>query len=315
MSASGPRLSGVVVHWHDEDALADLLAAWPDDPRCELIVVDNGSERPLPPGVYTLVSPGSNLGFAGGANLGFEAARAPAVLLLNPDARPEPGALAALLAGIAAHPEAAGLAPRLVGGDGRPQYGWQLRRLPRLSDLLAQALCFAPRLGPKHEPPAGVEIEQPAAAALLLRRAAWAQVGGFDARFFPAWFEDVDLARRLRRLGLVLRYWPAAVFRHRLGASVPRLGYGAFLWVHDRNLVRYARLHHGRAAAALLTAALALGSLLRLSALPLRRPRRAASRREAAAGLLAVLAGALSGWRRPRRYAERFAPAAGGPRQ
>ena len=308
MSSSGPLLSGVVVHWHDEQALGELLAAWPDDPRFELIVVDNGSDRPLPPGPYELLSPGTNLGFAGGANLGFETARSPAVLLLNPDARPEPGALEALLAGLEAQPDAAGLAPRLVGADGRPQLTWQLRRLPWLSDLLAQALFFAPRLGPRREPPAGAEVEQPAAAALVLRRAAWAQAGGFDAGFFPAWFEDVDLARRLRRLGLVLRYWPAAEFRHRLGASVPRLGYGAFLWVHDRNLARYVAIHHGRAAAVLVKAALALGSLVRLAALPLRRPRRAASRREAAAGLLAVAAGALSGWRRPGFYAEQFAP-------
>lgn len=314
MSAPGALLSGIVVHWQNEEALAELVAAWPRDPRFELIVVDNGSARPLPAGPYALLSPAVNLGFAGGANLGFEMATAPAVLLLNPDARPEPGALEHLLAGLAAHPEAAGLAPRLVGHDGRPQFAWQLRRLPRLGSLLAQAVFLAPRLGPKAEPAAGAPVEQPAAAALLLRRSAWEAVGGFDERFHPAWFEDVDLASRLREHGLTLRYWPAAVFRHQLGASVPRLGYGLFLWIYDRNLLRYTARHHGRPAALAMRGALALGALSRLAALPLRRPRRAASRREAAAGLLAVAAGVLSGWRLPRAYAARFVAPAGDTR-
>ena len=64
-----PLLTGVVVHWRNEDLLAELAAAWPRDPRFELLVVDNGSSAPLPAGVRVL-RPGRNLGFAGGANLG-----------------------------------------------------------------------------------------------------------------------------------------------------------------------------------------------------------------------------------------------------
>ena len=81
-----------------------------------------------------------------------------------------------------------------------------------------------------------------AAAALALRRESFA---GFDADFHPAWFEDVDLAKRMKDAGLVIRYWPAAVFRHELGSTVPRLGYGPFLQIYYRNLIRYLRKHHG----------------------------------------------------------------------
>src|SRR5690606_27380934 len=116
-----PRLSAVVVHWRSEEDLARLAAAWPDDPRWELAVVDNGSRGlPLLPAAARLVSPDRNLGFAGGAAAGVAVARGEAILLLNPDARPRPGALEALLAGLEAHPEAAGLAPRLLGPDGAP---------------------------------------------------------------------------------------------------------------------------------------------------------------------------------------------------
>jgi GT2 family glycosyltransferase len=265
-------------------------------------VVDNGSSALLPSGPCIL-RPGKNLGFAGGANAGIAEARGEIVLILNPDAIPEAGALDRLLEGFADHPEAAGLAPRLVGPKGESQSAWQLRRLPSPWSLLLHAFPLGGRDGAGPEPPAGSPVEQPAAAALALRRQALAAVGGFDPGFFPAWFEDVDLARRLRSAGLSMLYWPAAQFRHRLGSTVGRLGYGAFLYVYYRNLTRYLAKHHGRAWAAAARVALIPGIVLRLLVLPWRRPRRAASRREALSGLLAVLTGALTGWTRPRGIA------------
>jgi GT2 family glycosyltransferase len=292
-----PLLTGVVVHWHNEALLAALAAAWPQDPRFELLVVDNGSSAPLPPGLRTL-SPGKNLGFAGGANAGVAAAKGEIVLILNPDALPEAGALENLLAGFAAWPDTAGLAPRLVGPDGEPQFAWQLRRLPSPMALVLQAFPGFGGVsgGGRAEPAAGALVEQPAAAALAFRREALVAIGGFDAAFFPAWFDDVDLARRLRGRGQVLRYWPAARFRHKLGSTVPRLGYGPFLYIYYRNLTRYLAKHHGRGWAMAARAALVPGIALRIVVLPLRRPRRASSRRLALAGLLALLAGALTGW-------------------
>ncbi len=296
-----PRLTGIVVHWRNEEPLAELTAAWPADPRFELIVVDNGSSAPLALGPARLVQPGRNLGFAGGANAGAALAQGEILLILNPDAVPEAGALDRLLDGFEAHPEAAGLAPRLVGADGRSQAGWQLRRLPSPWRLLLQAFPFggASEAGP--EPPAGSPVEQPAAAALALRRSVFETVGGFDAGFHPAWFEDVDLAARLKEAGLVLLYWPAAGFRHGLGSTVPRLGYGRFLWIYYRNLTRYLDRHHGRLWSLAARVALVPGMAVRLILLPLYRPRRAFSRSEALRGLLSVLAGTLTDWKRPRR--------------
>lgn len=302
-----PILSGVVVHWRNEEILAELVAAWPQDPRFELLVVDNGSSAPLPAGARVL-SPGRNLGFAGGANVGVAVARGEIVLILNPDVVPEEGALDRLLEGFAALPEAAGLAPRLTGPGGESQAAWQLRPLPTAWQCLLHVLPLPVSSGRAGEPAAGAAVEQPAAAALAFRKEALASVGGFDASFHPAWFEDVDLARRFKDAGLELRYWPAAGFRHRLGSTVPRLGYGPFLWIYYRNLTRYLAKHHGRAWALAARAALLPGIAIRLLALPLRQPERARSRGEAFRGLLAVLAGALSGWTRPRRLAEGAAP-------
>lgn len=280
-----PLLSGVVVHWRNEELLARLASAWPRDPRFELIVVDNGSSGPLEIGPARLVRPESNLGFGGGANAGAAEARGEILLILNPDAIPEPGALDRLLEGFEAFPDAAGLAPRLVGPGGESQAGWQLRRLPSPFRLVLQAF---PLVGTpeEDEPEPGAPVEQPAAAALALRREAFL---GFDPGFHPAWFEDVDLARRMKEAGLVLRYWPAAVFRHALGSTVPRLGYGPFLRIYYRNLTRYLRKHHGPLWALAARIALIPGVLIRLLFLPVYRPRRAESRAEAFRGLIGLL--------------------------
>ena len=307
-----------MVHWGDPAPLAELAAAWPDDRRFELVVVDNGPFTPSGefadhPGWEAVrrrgrvVSAGRNLGFAGGANAGAREARGELLLILNPDARPEEGALEALVEGFRRNPRAAGLAPRLLGEDsrgdgGEPQFAWQLRGLPSAAQLLAHAVGIPAASEARAEPAAGDAVEQPAAAALALRRETYEAAGGFDPAFHPAWFEDVDLAARLVAAGRPLLYWPDATFRHALGGTVGQLGYGRFLWTYQRNLVTYLGKHHGAATAALARLLLPAGLLLRLALLPVRKPKRAATRAAAARGLAGALAGALTGWRRPRGW-------------
>ena len=297
-----PILSGIVVHWYDETRVRELAAAWPIDPRFELVVVDNGSREDLTVENGRVLRPGHNLGFAGAVNLGLRETRGSILLILNSDVRPESGALAELLSGFDRLPQAAGLAPRLIGDDGKAQFRWQLRDLPSPATLLMQALMLPVGQNSSREPPSGSQVEQPAAAALALRRESLEAAGGFDEGFFPAWFEDVDLAKRLSDQGASLCYWPQAQFTHELGATVPQLGYGPFLWVYYANLCRYLRKHHSRlwsvAAAGLLLPAV----LIRLAVLPIRAPKLARSRADAARGLLVLAQGALSGWRSPDRY-------------
>ncbi|MEM8961815.1 MAG: glycosyltransferase family 2 protein [Acidobacteriota bacterium] len=304
---SRPRLSAVVVHWRNETELERLVAAWPaDDPRFEMIVVDNsGSLETTPPWVVRL-DPKSNLGFGGGVEAGRARARGEAILVLNPDAAPEPGALEILLDGLDRHPDAAGLVPALFDDEGRSQHRWQLAPLPTATTLIGHTL-FVGTSGFAEPPPAGAPIPQPAAAALLLRTRALEAIGGFDEGYFPAWFEDVDLARRLATAGEELIYLPAARFRHHGGASVPRLGYGPFLWVYYRNLQRYLRVHHGRLWVWVSTLTMVAGMKLRLALLPVRRPALTRDRASAARGLVAVISGVLSGWRLPGDLARRFA--------
>ena len=292
-----PSLSAVVVHWRTENELERLVRAWPRDPNVELLVVDNGSRRDLQCPRARVLSPGRNLGFAGGANFGLALAESSRLLLLNPDIIPEPDALRSLMEAFDAYPEAAGFVPALIGPKGESQTSWQLKRLPRPGDLLLQTLLPIPVPGARTAPPAGQAIEQPAAAALAFTRTALDALGGFDPAFYPAWFEDVDLARRARDRNLLFLFWPHSRFRHIQGASVSELGYGQFLHVYYRNLVRYLAKHHGTRWAGSTRWTIPAGALLRLALLPLRRPRRSSSRGEAARALLSLGWSGAIGWR------------------
>jgi GT2 family glycosyltransferase len=305
---TAPLLEGLVVHWRSPRALDRLLTSWPADSRYGLIVVDNSGELTVESREgLRILRPGANLGFAGGVNRALEMARAPYVLLLNPDAHPHAGAVEQMARALDAHPEWAGAAPRLVGENGDLQYEWQLRPLPRPGGLLRQVFFLRGVARARTEPLPGAAIEQPAGAALLLRRSTLLELGGLDASFFPAWFEDVDLCARLARRGLTLHYWPGAVFVHGLGGSLEALGYGAFLWIYYRNLVRYLRKHHGGAWAAAALVCLPAAALARALLLPLRRPRRAQSRRDALRGLAGLALGAATGFRAPAKLERAFA--------
>ena len=64
-------------------------------------------------------------------------------------------------------------------------------------------------------------------------------------KIFPAWFEDVDLCRRIRNEGGRIRYQPRARFFHHGGHSLERLPRKDFLEFFHRNQIRYFRKHHG----------------------------------------------------------------------
>ncbi len=297
MTGANPaRLCGIIVHWHDEERVHRLVEAWPADEDLELVIVDNGSTGELPTGT-AILTPDKNLGFAGAINLGLRETTAPLVLVMNSDVCPQPGAVEALIRGFDRWPDVAALAPRLEDSDGSSQYRWQLRRLPSRTTLILQTLLLPVTGEGRKEPAPGAFVEQPAAAALAFRRPALSRLAGFDETFSPAWFEDVDVAKRMQDNGQTIRYLPDSRFTHKLGSSIPRLGYGPFLNIYYRNLCRYLGKHYGRSWVRVARFMLVPAALLRLVSLPIRRPKRAATRRQAAHGLWRLARAAASDWR------------------
>ncbi len=251
-----PSVSVVIVNWNSGAHLARLLLSLRPS-RAEfqnLIVADNASrdgsdETVADMADVTLLRFDHNLGFGEAANRAIAATRSEWILLLNPDIEVIPDSVDRLRRHAADSVSAAIVCGPLLDFEGRPQTRFQIRKLPTPISVLSDALFLDELLRPFRstgEPvlDAVTEVEQPAAAYWLMRREVWERLGGFDRRFHPAWFEDVDYCRRVRQTGWKIRYFPDCPVRHRGGLSVATLGKSEFYRVFYANLLRYLRKHH-----------------------------------------------------------------------
>lgn len=237
--ASRPALSILIVTWNSERWIERCLRSIPaacEGLAYEVVIHDNSNE---------------NLGFAAGTNRAFAKSLGRYVLLLNPDCELAPRALAQLFEFLESRPHIAAAVPLLVDESGHPQREFQLRRLPTLGSLAAEVLLLD-KLFPRNPATARYRyrdldlgeprrIEQPAAAAMLVRREVFEEVGPFDEQFAPAWFEDVDFCRRLAEKKKEIWVVPAAIVQHYGGASLEHLPPALFLEVWYGNMWRYAR--------------------------------------------------------------------------
>ncbi len=98
----------------------------------------------------------------------------------------------------------------------------------------------------------------------MLRRDAWAAVGGFDEGYYPLWFEDVDLLQRLHEQGFGVRYVPGVAARHRGGHSVARLPTESRPVYWYASLLRYSCRHFRAPGRVVVAWAVVVGSLMRM---------------------------------------------------
>jgi N-acetylglucosaminyl-diphospho-decaprenol L-rhamnosyltransferase len=284
-----PQVSILIVSWNAGGHIGRCLAAL-DPHRYEVIVVDNAStdnsadEAAHASPEAAIVRQARNLGFAGAVNAAAAAAHGRFFLLLNPDCRARPDSIDRLAAFLDAHTDYAAVGGCLVDEDGGIQQGFTVRRFPTLA-AWAVDLLLIDKLWPGNpisrrylardlDLTKRQDVDQPAAACLMLRREAFAGTGGLDERFYPAWFEDVDLCRRLKRAGWRIGYIPDATFAHEGGVAMRALGLGAFSRVWYRNLLRYADKHHGAGTRIALRVLITAGMIMRaVVSLITRRPR------------------------------------------
>jgi len=247
----------IVVTWNSQRWIDRCLTAVPaacEGISYEVVIYDNASaddtlahirDVPLaPPMLQQIVRSDHNDGFAAGVNRASKLSNGRYVFLLNPDCELKPRALTTLLEFLDANPTAAAAAPLLSGDDGDDQREFQLRELPTLRSLALEVLLH--RKASHHEYrhldlTRPQRIEQPAAAALLIRRSVFDEVGPLDEQFSPAWFEDVDYCQRLAHAGKEVYVVPAARARHFGGASLEHMPFADFVDVWYRNMSRYAR--------------------------------------------------------------------------
>jgi len=294
VSAAAPALSILIVTWNSERWIDRCLRSIPaacEGLEYEVVLHDNSKD---------------NIGFAAGTNRAFAQSRGRYALLLNPDCELAPRALTQLHDFLESHPHIAGAVPLLVDENGEPQREFQLRRFPTLGTLAAEVLLLD-KIFPRNPATARYRyrdldlteprrIEQPAAAAMLLRRDIFQDVGPLDEQFAPAWFEDVDFCQRLAERKKEIWVVPAAVVRHFGGASLEHMTVGRFIEVWYANMWRYARkwLRPGEAEG--LRWIIMSGMMMRCVAAAVGIKHKGATRGEAVRAYLTVMRNAFDRW-------------------
>jgi N-acetylglucosaminyl-diphospho-decaprenol L-rhamnosyltransferase len=232
--APQPPIAVAVVSWNTRDLLDRCLQSlWPDADagRATVWVVDNNSADGSAEMVRTqhpwatLIASDANLGFGAAVNLVAERTRGPWLVAANADVTLEPDALQRLRMTAEALPQIGMVGPRLLLLDGstqvsvRPFPGMRMALLLALhADRFSARAARALRAPAAWEPPATAPVPWIAGALVLMSRAAFTALGGFDPNQW-LYGEDLDLCWRMRQAGWEIVYEPAARVHHAHSAA------------------------------------------------------------------------------------------------
>ena len=230
-----PKVDAVVVSYNVRDllveCLASLVVAQAAGEIARIVVIDNGSSdgsadaaRRAGPNIQVVEA--ENHGYGAGANAGIARSDAEYVLVLNPDTVIPAGSIATLTAWLDAHPSHAVVGPRLRRPDGSIQSS--RRRFPRPwtpifeSSVIEEWWPRNPVATSYHLSDRSDDVVQDVdwivGAAMLVRRAAFEQAGGFDESF-RMYAEEVEWCWRFQRHGWRVGFVPTTEIVHHEGAS------------------------------------------------------------------------------------------------
>ncbi|AUZ54545.1 MAG: glycosyltransferase [Stenotrophomonas acidaminiphila] len=221
-SSAEPLASIVIpVYNHAAHTLACLraLAAHPPAAACEILVVDDGSSDETAGWMARIDGlryhrRAENGGFIAACNDGLRLARGQYVVLLNNDTVPQPGWLDALLDTFVQIPQAGLVGAQLLYPDGRLQESGGV--------VFDDGSCWSYGRFESPEDPRYASLRDAdycSGAALAIPRALLARFGGLDARYAPAYYEDTDLAFKVRAAGHRVLVQPASRVVHDEGTS------------------------------------------------------------------------------------------------
>ena len=286
-------ISVIIVNWRSAAYLQKCLRSLHpalDGLDAEVIVIDNASfdgsasvtAADFPGAIF--IQEENNLGFAGANNAAARRARGDMLLFLNPDTEVEPDAVRRLLESLRGWASAAIAGPRVLNGDRTVQTSC-VQSFPTVvnqlldSEFLRRVWPSAPFWGTKalvHESAEASVVEAVAGSCLMIRRSVFEDLNGFDTRYFM-YGEDLDLCRRVARLGSSCLHVPRARIIHYGGGSSSLVGSGFSIVTMRQAVYRFMRIHQGAWRAVLYRLSLGFSALLRIPlaivTLPFRRGR------------------------------------------
>lgn len=215
-----------------------------------------------------LIESGGNLGYAGGINVGLPFTEpCDAVLILNPDLRLAPGAVARLLEALD-DDRIGAVVPLILDSEGAVYTS--LCREPSLTRAVGDAFLGSRLMRTRPEflsefdyrPESYVaarDVDWATGAALLVRAALARELGGWSEEYF-LYSEETDYFRRIREAGKRVRFEPSAVVKHRQGGSGTSSALATLTTV---NRVRYVERHHWWGYAALFRVVVVMAEVVR----------------------------------------------------
>lgn len=235
-----PTFSVIILFWNSAPYINRCLDALRAQSvhDFEIILIDNGSPEPLDSNIpdkyqdlnINFVKLETNLGFAGGNNLGAGLAKGRYLALLNSDAFPAPDWLENIEHAVERYPDCSFASKQLMANS--PDHLDGEGDVYHISGLVWRRSFKRPAAESKA---VEGEVFSACAAAGVYPKAAFDLVGGFDPDYF-AYVEDIDLGFRLRLAGYKCIYLPSAVVYHVGTGSTDSRGEFSLYHTH-RNLI------------------------------------------------------------------------------
>ena len=249
---SDPLISAIVLFHNQRSALeaaacVRALKGQTIADNLEVIVVNNNAD---PAAVRSFsdstkdqkilsIHTGANLGYGRGNNLGAKSAQGKYLLIINPDNRLEPNALATMMKYLEERDGVGVVGPKLVFPDSSVRDSY--RSFPKPLDVIIKRTplqhFFQGRMKTylqwDQNPDAIRDVDWMCGACILLRRKLYEELGGFDERFF-LFFEDCDRCRTIGEKGFRVVYLPTAVAHD----NEQRLSAGGILSFFTKKTVR-----------------------------------------------------------------------------
>lgn len=220
------KISVIIVAFNNEKTIRSCLGSvikFADNPQ--IIVVDNSSQDKTLEivdsflGKITLINPGENLGFAKSNNLGVSQAQGEYLVFLNPDAEVlGRGSLEKLVDVLEKNHDFGLVGPQLILPDGQIQK--TTRNLPTPMRAFQEYILGQKGTYNFYLPECKFlcEVESVVGACMAIKKDVFVKAGKFDEKYF-LYFEDLELCRSVKKLGLKVGFLPEVKIRHIVGVS------------------------------------------------------------------------------------------------